>query len=81
MGDSPGPPMFLRYPVALCQLSYLLYMQCPWTSQDLEAGLIDCSDIDLSVEDAHEVETVDDFVVKCAVGVSMAQEKHNALLF
>lgn len=64
MGDSPGQFTRVLAPSCSSTPAQLPATHAVLTSQDSEAGVIDCTDLQLSVKDAHEVETVDDFIAK-----------------
>jgi len=63
-GDSPGPSTVAFVPSCSSTPVQVPAIPLVSTSQDREAGLMDSTDLELSVEDAHEVETVDDFITK-----------------
>jgi len=79
-GDSPGPSTIILVPSCSSTPAQVPAIPLVSTSQDYKAAFIDSSDLELSVEDAHEIETVDTSLQR-AVGVSVAQGTHSALLF
>ena len=63
-GKSPGPSTRVFAPSCSSTPGQLPVISPVLTSQDSEVGLIESSDLELSVEDTQEIQTIDDFILK-----------------